>query len=340
MKFIDEATITVCSGKGGRGCVSFRRERFIPKGGPDGGDGGHGGNIIFQTDPGKRTLHSFQRQKSFSAPNGAPGQGKQKTGKSGKDLIISVPPGTLIYDDVSGELLKDMVAPGEQFLFLTGGRGGKGNKHFASSTHRAPKFAQPGEPGQAATIKLELKLLAEVGLIGLPNAGKSTLLSVISAARPAIEAYPFTTLTPNLGMVKVGDGEPFAVADIPGLIEGAHGGAGLGITFLKHIERTRFLVHLIDAAEIDPKNPLTAFNTINSELSMFSETLTAKPQVVVLNKMDLPEAQSRADAFLAAARPENHFLVSAATQKGVIDLKKYLFELICTSREKSDKTVI
>ncbi len=328
MKFIDEATITVCSGNGGQGCVSFRRERFIPRGGPDGGDGGHGGSILFQTDPCKRTLHSFKRQKHFSAPNGSPGQGKQKTGKSGTDLIIGVPPGTLLIDTETETVLRDMVSAGEQFRFLPGGRGGKGNKHFATATHRAPKFAQPGEPGRCATIRLELKLLAEVGLIGLPNAGKSTLLSVISAARPAIEAYPFTTLSPNLGMVQINGGEPFAVADIPGLIAGAHKGAGLGITFLKHIERTRYLVHLIDAADIDPDHPLSGLETVNNELAQFSAKLADKAQIVVLNKMDLPEAIPRAEAFIKAHGGKSCFQISAATKKGVPDFKKHLFALL------------
>ncbi|MDY6903988.1 MAG: GTPase ObgE [Thermodesulfobacteriota bacterium] len=328
MRFIDEAIITVCSGKGGSGCVSFRRERFVPRGGPDGGDGGDGGSIIVKTDPGRRTLYDFRSKKHLRAQNGAPGEGKQKTGKSGKDLVIHVPPGTLISDAETGERLKDMVAPGESVTLLTGGRGGKGNRHFTSSTHRSPKFAQPGESGQCLTIKLELKLLADVGIIGLPNAGKSTLLSVISAARPAINNYPFTTLSPMIGMVTLKDSEPIAVADIPGLIEGAHTGTGLGIQFLKHIERTRVLLHLIDASAIDPDDPLAGFHTINKELAMFSESLAQKPQVVVLNKMDIPEAASLVRAFEKAAGLERCFMISAAAKKGVADLKKHLFAVL------------
>ncbi|MDY6833074.1 MAG: GTPase ObgE [Thermodesulfobacteriota bacterium] len=330
MKFIDEATITVSSGKGGRGCVSFRRERFVPRGGPDGGDGGSGGSLVFRVNPSKRTLYAFRSKKQFAAPNGAPGEGRQKSGKSGDDLVIEVPPGTLIFDADTGELIRDMVSPEENFVFLTGGRGGKGNKHFATSTHQTPRFAQPGEPGQTATVRLELKLLADVGIIGLPNAGKSTLLSVISAARPAIGAYPFTTLSPNLGMVTLAGAEPFAVADIPGLIEGAHTGAGLGIRFLKHIERTRLLVHLIDASSIDPEDPVAPFRIINAELAMFSPALAERPQVVVLNKMDLTGADALAQQFINAAGIKKYFLISAATRSGVEELKKHLFELLCS----------
>ncbi len=328
MKFIDEAIITVRSGKGGRGCVSFRRERFIPRGGPDGGDGGNGGSIIFRVNPSKRTLHSFRSKKIFSAPNGAPGEGRQKTGKSGKDLVIDVPPGTVITDPETGEIIRDMVLPDEPFLFLRGGRGGKGNKHFATSTNRAPKFAQPGEPGQEATVRLELKILADVGIIGLPNAGKSTLLGAISAARPATSDYPFTTLTPNLGMVKVGDAEPFAVADIPGLIEGAHKGTGLGIRFLKHIERTSLLLHLIDASAIDRNDPLAAYRAINRELEMFSEKVASKPQLVVLNKMDLAGTDKLAGLFEKASGLNECLRISAATRSGIDNLKKRLLEVL------------
>jgi len=328
LKFIDEAIITVSSGHGGSGCVSFRREKFIPRGGPDGGNGGNGGNIIFKTDPGKRTLHCFKTKRSFAAQNGAPGKGKQQTGKNGKDAIISIPPGTIISDVETKKIIIDMVLADTTFTLLKGGRGGKGNKHFTSSTYRSPKFAQPGEPGQTATVKLELKLLADVGLIGLPNAGKSTLLSAISAARPKISDYPFTTLSPNLGMVQVKNSEPFVAADIPGLIEGAHTGAGLGTRFLKHIERTRILVHLIDAAAIDKTDPLRGYHTINNELTLYGQNLAGKPQVVVLNKMDVPEAAGLAEAFIKAARPKTCFKISAAAKTGLDDLKNYLFALL------------
>ncbi|MFP4445908.1 MAG: GTPase ObgE [Desulfosudaceae bacterium] len=328
MNFIDEATITVASGKGGPGCVSFRRERFIPRGGPDGGDGGKGGDLIFQVDPGLRTLHHFKAKRRFFAENGRPGEGKQKTGKSGRDLVVFLPPGTIISDAETGTVLRDMVVPEEPFRFLAGGRGGKGNRHFTSSTHRSPRFAQPGEPGRETVVRLELKLLADVGIIGLPNAGKSTLLRVLSAARPAVGDYPFTTLSPHLGMVFLGDSEPIAVADIPGLIEGAHQGSGLGIKFLKHIERTRLLVHLLDAAAIEEDDPLAAFGVVNNELARYSTKLAKMPQVVVLNKMDVPDARLRAEAFLSAVPEKKCFCISAAANQEVEALKKYLFAVL------------
>ena len=340
MKFIDEAIITVSSGHGGRGCVSFRREKYIPRGGPDGGNGGNGGSIIFKADPGKRTLYEFKTKRSFAAQNGSPGKGRQQTGKNGKDTIISLPPGTLIIDTETDRVIKDIVDTGTTFVFLKGGRGGKGNKHFTSSTYRSPKFAQPGEPGQTVKIRLELKLLADVGIIGLPNAGKSTLLSVISAARPVISDYPFTTLSPSLGMVQVKDNEPFAVADIPGLIEGAHMGTGLGIRFLKHIERTRFLVHLIDAAAIDKNDPLRDYRTINSELAQYGKHLAEKPQVVVLNKMDLPEATENSELFINAAGLASCFKISAATKRGIDDLKKHLYTILCQYHEQQSSSDI
>jgi len=321
VKFIDEATITVKSGDGGRGCVSFRRERFIPKGGPDGGDGGNGGDVVLKAAPGRKTLYRFRYQRDFKAPNGAPGQGKQKTGKSGSHLIIEIPPGTLVIQEDSGELIHDFTTPGETLTVAHGGRGGKGNSHFKTSTHRTPRFGQPGEPGESLKLRLELKLLADVGLIGLPNAGKSTLISVLSSARPKIADYPFTTLTPNLGMVRIDDGDSFVMADIPGLIEGAHDGVGLGIKFLKHIERTRLLVHLVDAAAVSTDDPLQPYHTINRELAAYSDALARKPQIVVLNKMDVPEAAPAADAFTKALGDPRIIRISAATQSGVEQLR-------------------
>ena len=313
MKFIDEATITVQSGNGGRGCVSFRRERFVPRGGPDGGDGGHGGDVILITTSHKRTLYHLQNRKHYKATNGAPGQGSQKTGRNGEDLILELPPGTLVSDAETQDVLYDLVESGQKVIVARGGRGGQGNTRFKSSTHRAPRYAQTGEPGHTLTIKLELKLLADVGLMGLPNAGKSTLISMLSAAQPKIANYPFTTLTPNLGVVKGPMDEPFVVADIPGLIEGAHEGAGLGIRFLRHVERTRALVHLIDAAAIDPGDPLSAYHTVNGELSKYSESLAKKPQLVVLNKLDIEGADALADAFCRALPICNILRISAAT---------------------------
>jgi GTP-binding protein len=320
VKFIDEVTIVVQSGDGGRGCVSFRRERHIARGGPDGGDGGHGGNVILQTTSHKRTLYHLQNQKRYQAKNGVPGSGKQKTGANGADIILELPPGTIITDVETGEMLHDMVEPGQRVVIARGGRGGQGNTRFKSSTHRAPRFAQPGEPGQALTIKLELKLLADVGLMGLPNAGKSTLISILSAAQPKIANYPFTTLTPNLGVVQGPTAEPFVVADIPGLIEGAHQGAGLGIRFLKHVERTRVLVHVIDAAAIDPKDPLAGYRTINRELSKYSEALAKKKQLVVLNKLDIEGTQELADIFCKALPECDILRISAATHQGLHQL--------------------
>ena len=321
MKFIDEAIISVQSGDGGSGCVSFRREKYVPRGGPDGGDGGKGGDVILAASSNRRTLYPFRFKHEFAAERGAGGQGRQKSGRNGNDLLIEVPPGTIVRDADSGEIIKDFSKPGESFIAARGGRGGKGNTHFKSSTHRSPRFAQPGEPGEFKRLKLELKLLADVGIVGLPNAGKSTLISVISSARPKIAEYPFTTLIPNLGVVKAKDREPFVVADIPGLIAGAHAGTGLGIRFLRHVERTRMLVHLIDAAAIDPEKPLEAFDTVNAELALYSHSLAHKPQLVALNKLDIPGTAEHAQAFKAALkRRKKVHLISAATGKGIAQL--------------------
>ena len=321
MKFIDEAMITVQSGNGGSGCVSFRREKFIPRGGPNGGDGGRGGDITFITSPARRTLQQFRNKKHFRAKNGAPGQGSNRTGKSGDTLTIEIPPGTLITNAETGELIKDFTRAGETLVLAAGGRGGQGNARFKSATNRTPRFAQPGEPGQTFDLKLELKLLADAGLVGLPNAGKSTLITAISAARPKIGSYPFTTLTPSLGVVHTDWGEPFVVADIPGLIEGAHEGTGLGIQFLRHIERTRVLVHLVDAGEIDPADPLAAFKIINRELALYNEALGKKPQIVVLNKIDLPGTTERADLFKDACSDREVLTISASVGTGLDKLK-------------------
>ena len=326
MKFFDEAFITVQSGDGGRGCVSFRREKFIPRGGPDGGDGGSGGDVIIKSSSHRRTLYPFRFNRQFKAQNGTPGQGKRKTGKKGDDLIIEIPPGTLIFDEETNEIIKDFTQPDETYIIAQGGRGGQGNTRFKTATRRAPRFAQPGEPGQFLKLKLELKLLADVGIIGLPNAGKSTLISAISSATPKIADYPFTTLTPTLGVVQAGWGEPFVVADIPGLIEGAHKGVGLGTRFLRHIERTRVLVHLIDISAIDPQHPLAEYETINRELANYSPQLTEKPQIVALNKMDLSGSKETAGAFQAALKDREVFQLSAVTRKGVDKLTSMMIK--------------
>lgn len=331
MKFVDEAIITVKSGDGGRGCTSFRRERYIEFGGPDGGDGGDGGHVILKIDQSKRTLYDYRRRKLLKAKNGEPGQGKQKHGKNGKNCTITLPPGTIVSNADTNEIIVDLTHTEDEYIIARGGMGGRGNKRFASSTNRAPRYSQPGLPGIEMQLKLELKLLADVGLVGLPNAGKSTLISCISAARPKIADYPFTTLSPILGMVEPPFGEPFAVADIPGLIEGAHEGIGLGISFLKHIERTGILVHLIDASQIDPDSPLTSFNLINTELSKYSQTLAQKTQIVVLNKMDLPDTREKAEAFQQALKDIQALTLSAATGKGVKELVKLLSSKLAKS---------
>jgi GTP-binding protein len=336
VKFIDEAFITVQSGDGGNGCVSFRREKFVPRGGPDGGDGGKGGNVILRSTSRRRTLYPFRFKRQFKAPKGGHGQGSRKTGKNGSDVVIEIPPGTLVKYADTDETFHDYTESGQEIVAAKGGRGGKGNYHFRSSTNRAPRFAQPGEPGQELSLKLELKLLADVGLIGLPNAGKSTLISAISSANPKIGSYPFTTLTPNLGVVQSDWGDPFVVADIPGLIAGAHQGAGLGIRFLKHIERTRILVHLVDVDSVDPDHPLDGYETVNRELAQYKPELARKPQLLVLNKLDLPGAKEKADIIQAAIESETDVVVlfiSAIKNTGTTQLISKLLELLNQSDE-------
>ncbi|HEX7587572.1 MAG TPA: GTPase ObgE [Anaerolineae bacterium] len=316
--FFDEAKILVQAGAGGNGCTSFRREKFVPHGGPDGGHGGQGGDVVMVVDPGLNTLLGFRKRIHFRAERGAHGQGSNKQGKSADDLIIPVPPGTVVRGAEIGELIADLVEPGARVIVAKSGRGGRGNSAFASSTNQAPRWAEKGEPGQERWIVLELKLLADVGIIGLPNAGKSTLLSAVSAARPKIADYAFTTLVPNLGVAAIGERD-MVLADIPGLIEGAHTGAGLGDKFLRHIERTRVLIHLLDGAADDP---LSAFETINRELEQYDPHLAAKPQIVALNKMDLPDAQAHWNGVHKAMtkRGLTSFAISAVTGEGVKEL--------------------
>lgn len=313
MRFVDEAEITVESGHGGQGCVSFRREKFIPRGGPDGGNGGDGGDVILRASDAKRTLYRFRHREHHAAENGRPGGGSNCTGARGEDLILEVPTGTIVWNRDTDERICDLDTKGASFILARGGKGGKGNKHFATATHRAPRFSQPGMEGEFLRLRLELKLIADVGIIGLPNAGKSTLIRAISAAKPRVADYPFTTLVPNLGVVNPPWGEPFVVADIPGLIEGAHEGHGLGHRFLRHVERTRTLVHLIDASAMDPENPLEAYETINRELALYSEILADKPQMIVLNKLDLPEAREKAQKFKDLFPVRQVVGISAAT---------------------------
>jgi len=313
--FFDEARIYVQAGAGGSGVVSFRREKYVPLGGPNGGKGGRGGDVYLEVSPHMNTLIEFKDHVHWRAERGRHGEGKDKTGAAGADLIISVPAGTVVYDDASGELVADLIAPGQRVLVARGGRGGRGNASFVSPTNQAPRIAENGEPGQARWLRLELKLIADVGIVGIPNAGKSTLLSVISAARPKIADYPFTTLQPNLGVV-VQDNRSFVVADIPGLIEGAHAGAGLGHQFLRHIERTRALIHLVNGLSADP---LGDFYSINEELSLFSEKLARKPQIIALNKIDVPEVRQKWPALQAAWQKAGYeaLAISAATGEGV-----------------------
>jgi GTP-binding protein len=333
VKFLDEATITVQSGDGGKGCVSFRREAFIPRGGPNGGDGGRGGHVVLKSTSRHYTLFDFRFKRHFKAKNGAHGRGKNKTGKNGIDLVIEVPPGTLVKDLDTESILRDFSRPNETHTIAEGGIGGRGNSRFKSSTNRSPRYAQPGEPGQALTLKLELKLIADVGIIGMPNAGKSTLISAISSAHPKIGDYPFTTLIPNLGVVQTDWGEPFVVADIPGLIEGAHGGTGLGIQFLRHIERTRILIHLIDGTTIEPDNPTASYTIVNRELEKYSEALADKPQIIVVNKLDVPSTKAAADQFDAVLKPIKIFQISALTRQGIEDLLYDIRKLLDESND-------
>jgi GTP-binding protein len=288
--FIDQVVIHVQSGKGGDGMVHFHREKFVPRGGPDGGDGGKGGNVIFEVKSTLNTLSSFRPNQKFRAAEGVKGGPSQMTGRNGKDLIIQVPPGTMLFDADTGELIGDLTERGESLTVLKGGRGGRGNQHFATSRNQVPRTAEKGEPAQERRIRLELKLIADIGIIGVPNAGKSTLLSVLTNARPKIASYPFTTVEPNLGVANVHDHTTVVLADIPGLIEGAAQGVGLGHDFLRHIQRTRVLIHLLDGLSEDP---VADYSQINSELALFDPNLARKPQVVALNKIDQPEVQER-----------------------------------------------
>lgn len=322
VKFIDEAKIYVKAGDGGRGCVSFRREKFVPRGGPNGGDGGNGGDVVMVARRNMSSLLDHRYQQHYRAKRGVHGKGKDQHGKNAEDLLIPVPMGTLIKDFESGEFYGDLTKHGESLVVAKGGKGGRGNARFVTPTNQAPKEAEPGIPGEEKTLILELKLLADVGLLGFPNAGKSTLISTISAARPKIADYPFTTLVPNLGVVSYGDGQTFVLADIPGIIEGAHEGAGLGIQFLRHIERTKILIHLLDLSPITERDPIQDYETLNHELKSYSEELSKKPQIVALNKIDITEAREE------LVRLEEHFSklgiktypISAVTGEGTKDL--------------------
>jgi len=312
MHFADEAKIKVTAGNGGNGCVSFRREKYIPKGGPDGGNGGRGGNLIFEADQNINTLVNFVSKKHFNADSGKPGQGRNKTGGDGNDLILKVPVGTLIYDSANGELVADLTYHGQMEIVARGGIGGKGNANFKSSVRQTPDFAELGEPGEEKEIRLKLKLIADVAIIGYPSVGKSTLISRISNARPKIADYPFTTLIPHLGVCKVGDTD-FVVADIPGLIEGAHEGKGLGIEFLKHIERTKILVHLLDITHEDLRGE---YKKLNNELKLYSKELAKKPQILAVNKTDA-SISDIVDEVKKEFKKEKPLFISAVSGHGL-----------------------
>jgi GTPase len=326
MPFIDYAKIFVKSGNGGKGAVSFRREKYVPRGGPDGGDGGKGGDVIVEATGQLNTLLDFKYKREFTAKNGQNGMGKKMHGKNAGDLIINVPPGTLVKDADSGEVLADLVNEGDCYIAAKGGRGGLGNSHFATPTKQAPTYAQPGESGEEKWLLLELKLIADVGLIGFPNAGKSTLISVISSARPKIADYPFTTLIPNLGVVKLSEDKTCVVADIPGLIEGAHTGAGLGIRFLRHIERTRIFLHLIDASGMSTEDPVSRYMKIRKELGMYSSSLLEKQETVVATKIDSITDRTQLELLEKYCTANDiHFLkISSVTGEGINTLLRHL----------------
>lgn len=337
--FVDEAKIYVKAGDGGNGCVAFRREKYVPRGGPSGGDGGVGGSIYLEANVNDNTLLRYRYNREFKADRGRHGEGSNCTGVSGDDMILKVPVGTLVFDEEGEELLADLNKPGQRVLVAQGGRGGRGNQHFAKPWHQAPREKEEGQAGEERRLRLELKLLADVGLVGFPNAGKSTLISVISAARPKIANYPFTTLQPNLGVVNVDGGtgrhgtelgRTFVVADLPGLIEGASQGAGLGIRFLRHVERTRLLVHLIDTSDATDADPLEAFEIINAELAAFSAGLMAKPMIVVASKLDATTDRSRLEELQTFCKKKGleFHAISAATGEGVKELMQGLADAL------------
>lgn len=324
--FIDRAKIHIKAGDGGNGRVSFHREKYVAAGGPDGGDGGKGGDVVFVVDENLRTLIDFKYQRKYAAESGEDGGTSNCSGKSGRDLVIKVPPGTLVKDENTGRILADLTEQGQKTVIAKGGKGGKGNQHFATPTRQVPSFARAGDPGEESHVELELKLIADVGLIGFPNAGKSTILSVVSAATPKIADYPFTTLEPNLGVVSTGQGDSFVLADIPGLIEGAHEGVGLGFEFLRHVERTKLLLHVVDVAAADGREPMSDFEAINAELRQYNPKLAERPQVIAANKTDLPEGKKNLEAFRKAVEEKGYkvFPISAATKAGIKELMYHI----------------
>ncbi|EGO64435.1 GTPase ObgE [Acetonema longum] len=328
--FIDKAKIFVKAGDGGNGMSSFRREKYVPRGGPDGGDGGRGGNVILVVDSNMNTLIDFRHKRKFKADDGGKGDTSNMIGRSALDLKIKVPPGTLVKEEESDALLADLTELGQEYIVAQGGRGGRGNARFVNSVHRAPTFAEKGEPGEAKNIVLELKLLADVGLIGYPSVGKSSILARVSAAKPEVAAYHFTTLTPVLGVVSLTEGKSFVLADIPGLIEGAHEGKGLGHDFLRHIERTKVLIHVLDISGMEGRDPLADYHKINEELSLYNERLARRPQIIAANKMDLPEARENFQRITDLLKQQGRevYPISAATGEGLDDLMWRALQLI------------
>jgi GTP-binding protein len=332
--FVDEAVIHVKAGDGGAGCVSFRREKFVPKGGPDGGDGGNGGSIVFVADPNKNTLLDFSGKHHWRAPKGQAGMGKKMYGKAGEDMVIPVPPGTMVFDTDKQLLIADLTEAEKRVVIARGGKGGRGNWHFKSPTNQAPRFAEPGTEGEERNLRLELKLIADVGLVGMPNAGKSTLLRAISAARPKVADYPFTTLEPQLGITELTGDRRIVIADIPGLIEGAQHGAGLGHAFLRHIERTKIIVHLLDVYPMDQSDPAENYRKIRGELEAFSPELASKREVIAANKMDLA-LDNEALEKLMNALPEKEILaISGASHQGLEQLLETLWSML---HERADE---
>ena len=333
--FIDFAEIYIKAGDGGDGAVSFRREKYIPNGGPDGGDGGTGGDVIFKADTGLRTLMDFRYKRKYIAQRGENGSKRNRSGKGGVNLEIKVPIGTLVKDKETGKIIADISCEGQEVIIARGGKGGAGNQHFATPTRQVPNFARNGSPGREFTAILELKLIADVGLLGFPNVGKSTLLSMVSSAKPKIDNYHFTTLSPNLGVVSLGEGESFVIADIPGLIEGAHEGAGLGHKFLRHVERTRLLIHVVDIAEIDGRDAISDFDIINRELEMYNPELAKRPQIIAANKIDVLYEPEKLERFKTEMEKREYkvFEISAATNQGVDELIRYTYEQLKTLPE-------
>ena len=333
--FVDFAEIYIKAGDGGNGAVSFRREKYIPNGGPDGGDGGDGGNVVFVADPGLRTLMDFRYKRKYIAERGENGGNRNKSGRKGADLIVKVPMGTIVKDKETGRIIADISREDQKVIIARGGRGGAGNQHFATPTRQVPNFARSGSPGEEITAILELKLIADVGLLGYPNVGKSTLLSMVSSARPKIANYHFTTLSPNLGVVSLGEGESFVLADIPGLIEGAHEGAGLGHKFLRHVERTKLLIHVIDIAETDGRDAFADFDVINRELELYNPELAKRPQIIAANKTDALQDTEKLDRFRTEMESRGYkvFSISAVTGQGVNELMRYTYELLKTLPE-------